>query len=63
MTEPHSLNLLPIGTELAEYTITGVLGEGGFGIVYRAEDRHLGREVAIKEYLPSAIAEIGRAHV
>ena len=59
MTEPHSLNLLPIGTELAEYTITGVLGEGGFGIVYRAEDRHLGREVAIKEYLPSAIA--GRA--
>ena len=59
MTEPRSLNLLPIGTELAEYTITGVLGEGGFGIVYRAEDRHLGREVAIKEYLPSAIA--GRA--
>ena len=59
MTEPHSLNLLPIGTELAEYTITGVLGEGGFGIVYRAEDRHLGREVAIKEYLPTAIA--GRA--
>ncbi len=59
MTEPRNLNLLPIGTELAEYTITGVLGEGGFGIVYRAEDRHLGREVAIKEYLPSAIA--GRA--
>ena len=59
MTEPHSLNLLPIGTELAEYTITGVLGEGGFGVVYRAEDRHLGREVAIKEYLPAAIA--GRA--
>ena len=59
MTEPRNLNLLPIGTELAEYTITGVLGEGGFGIVYRADDRRLGREVAIKEYLPSAIA--GRA--
>ena len=47
---------MPGGTRLGEFEITGVIGEGGFGIVYSARDSSLDRIVAIKEYLPSAFA-------
>ncbi|MCX8099155.1 MAG: protein kinase [Casimicrobiaceae bacterium] len=47
---------LPAGTRLGEFEITGVVGEGGFGIVYTARDVTLDRIVAIKEYLPAAFA-------
>ncbi len=47
---------LPTGTQLRDYRIERVLGEGGFGIVYLAWDAALERHVAIKEYLPSAMA-------
>ncbi len=42
---------LPIGTVLSgdQFTITGHLGAGGFGITYRAQDNVLGRTVVIKE--------------
>src|SRR5215472_9297297 len=36
------------GTQLGSYEITGLLGKGGFGEVYRAKDRKLKRDVAIK---------------
>jgi serine/threonine protein kinase len=49
-------NALPPGTYLGEFELHGVLGEGGFGIVYRAWDHSLKRQVAIKEYLPSSLA-------
>ena len=49
-------NVLPVGTRLGEFEITGLLGEGGFGIVYLAYDSSLERNVALKEYMPSAFA-------
>jgi serine/threonine protein kinase len=50
-------NALPAGTRLAEFEVLGVVGEGGFGIVYRAWDHSLKRQVAMKEYMPSSLAQ------
>lgn len=47
---------LPVGTRLGEFELLNVIGEGGFSIVYLALDHSLQRTVAIKEYLPGAIA-------
>ncbi len=52
----HSGNALPIGHRLHEFEITGLVGEGGFGIVYLAHDTQLERVVAIKEYMPGSLA-------
>ncbi|ACO78845.1 Protein kinase [Azotobacter vinelandii CA] len=50
---------LPAGHRMGELEITGVLGIGGFGIVYRAFDHALQRVVAVKEYMPAMLAVRG----
>ena len=53
----YSGNTLPIGTLIHEFKITDLIAIGGFGIVYLAEDLSLGRYVALKEYMPTSLAE------
>ena len=55
---------LPNGTKLGEYEIEATIGQGGFGVVYRASHRYLGTAVALKEYFPVtlAIRTEGRVH-
>jgi len=48
--------MLGAGTKLGPYEITGAIGAGGMGEVYRARDTRLGRDVAIK-ILPQHLTE------
>jgi serine/threonine protein kinase/peptidoglycan hydrolase-like protein with peptidoglycan-binding domain len=52
--EPRGV--LVAGTRLRNYELVSVLGQGSFGITYRARDTALSRDVAIKEYLPTSLA-------
>jgi serine/threonine protein kinase len=58
--DPHPadypLCALRIGARVSEFEIKSLLGVGGFGIVYRALDHNLEREVALKEYMPATLA-------
>ena len=49
-------NALQPGYELHWYGIKKILGQGGFGITYLAQDSNLHQGVAIKEYLPVELA-------
>src|SRR3982751_1889687 len=50
---------LPVGWRLQEFVVEGLIGVGGFSIVYRVRDTRLDRAVAIKEYIPAALAMRG----
>jgi serine/threonine protein kinase len=54
--QPPLHGVLAAGTMLRGYELVSILGQGAFGITYRARDLTLGRDVAIKEYLPATLA-------
>ena len=49
-------HILPPGTQLREYEIKALIGESTCSIVYLGWDHALQRRVAVKEYMPAALA-------
>jgi Tol biopolymer transport system component len=59
---PESPAPIAIGTAIGPYEIVGWLGAGGMGVVYRARDARLARDVAIK-LIPQVFAtDASRLH-
>lgn len=50
------LSALKPGYKIHWYEVNEILGQGGFGITYLAQDLNLNHEVAIKEYYPVELA-------
>ncbi|HEX4592556.1 MAG TPA: serine/threonine-protein kinase, partial [Gemmataceae bacterium] len=60
---PHEPGRVRVGEPLGKYTITGMLGQGGMGMVLKAHDAAIERDVAIKvlaDYLAGDSTSLGR---
>ena len=51
-----------IGERLGHFHIVGKLGEGGMGVVYRARDELLNRDVAVKVVRKDRVSELQSSH-
>src|SRR5262249_53951751 len=52
-----------IGEKLGQYRLTAKIGEGGMGVVYRARDEELNREVAVKVLAAGMLEQLGKDHL
>jgi serine/threonine protein kinase len=54
----NDMQLKP-GETIDEYRVLEIIGNGGFSVVYKAEDTNLLRQVAIKQFYPEVFSEAG----
>lgn len=64
LDEANPSGTLPAGSILnGRYIVGRVLGQGGFGITYKAYDHRLNRIVAVKEYYPESLCGRSENHI
>jgi serine/threonine protein kinase len=52
-----------IGEKLGPHRLTAKIGEGGMGVVYRARDEELNRDVAVKVLAAGMLEQLGKDHL